>query len=67
MTNAKLTARSMHLLREVAAGRSRIFYLDARPPGFIQAQRAGYLTRVEGTDRAELTDAGRAFLAGDAS
>lgn len=62
MGNATLTNRSIHLLTEVAAGRNRIFYMDARPPGFAQAERAGYLVRIPDTDRAELTERGRTYL-----
>lgn len=62
MTNKTLTKRSLHLMREVRDGRDRIFYLNDRPSGFVQAERAGYLKRVLNTDRAELTDEGRDFL-----
>jgi hypothetical protein len=62
MSNTKLTERSMHLLLEVAAGRNRIFYMDSKPPGFVQAERAGLMVRVAGTDQAELTPSGRLFL-----
>lgn len=50
----KLTARAEHLLAEIRAGRDRIFAADARPPGFLQLERAG-LVRREG-DRAVLVE-----------
>ncbi len=58
----KLGKRSIHLMREVAEGRNRIFYMTDTPVGFLQAERAGFLTREPSTDRAILTDSGRKFL-----
>lgn len=59
----KITERALHLLREVAAGRDRIFATDARPPGAQALMQRGYVVRL-GEQRAEITSSGRAFLAG---
>lgn len=65
----KLSARAQHLLREIAAGRSRLWALDDAPPGWLQLERSGLAKRVAcagghtGNDRAELTAAGEALVA----
>lgn len=58
-----ITARALHLLREIAAGRDRIYATDAKPPGAAALMQRGYMVRV-GMERAQLTDTGRAFLDG---
>lgn len=58
-----LTVRALHLLREIAAGRDRIYATDARPPGAAALMQRGYMVRV-GMERAEITPTGRAFLDG---
>jgi len=63
----KLTARAEHLLREIAAGRNRLWAMDDAPPGWLQLERAGLATRVActgghaGNDRAMLTASGTAL------
>jgi hypothetical protein len=59
----RINERNLHLLREIAAGKDRIFALDDRPPGAGLLMQVGYITRV-GKERAMLTPEGRAFLAG---
>ena len=49
--------RAYHLLREVAAGRDRIFYTDERPPGWSLLNRLGIMKRLDRT--AYLTPFGR--------
>lgn len=61
--NPALTDRAIHLMREIAAGRDRIYAADAQPPGFQAVMQRGYAVRV-GAERAELTPSGRAFLDG---
>lgn len=61
--NPEITDRALHLLREVAAGRDRIYASDARPPGAQALMQHGYLVRL-GNERAQITDTGRAFLKG---
>lgn len=58
-----ITPRAVHLLREIAAGRDRIYATDARPPGASALMQRGYMVRV-GMERAEITPTGRAFLDG---
>lgn len=58
-----ITDRSIHLLREIVAGRDRVFASDAKPPGFAALMQRGYATRL-GTERAFITPTGRAFLDG---
>lgn len=63
----KLTDRAKHLLREIAAGRNRLWAMDDAPPGWLQLERAGLATRVActgghaGNDRAMLTAFGQEF------
>lgn len=54
----KMKKNARFLLEEIAAGRSRIFYADDRPPGFLALERAGLAVRIPGTCRAALTIAG---------
>lgn len=58
-----VTDRSIFILKEIAAGRDRIYAFDARPPGAQALMQAGYAVRV-GPERMELTSHGCAFLAG---
>ena len=49
-----------HLLREVAAGRDRIFYTDERPPGWLLLYRKNIAVQDAADDnRAILTAFGR--------
>jgi len=59
----KITDRAIHTMREIVAGRDRVFASDSRPPGMAAAMQLGYVARV-GTERAMVTDTGRAFLRG---
>ena len=43
------------LMRAVEAGDDRIFAVRDDPPGIERCLRNGWLRRIEGTDRAELT------------
>ncbi len=61
MKTHKITPIGIHLLREIAAGRNRVFYMTDRPNGWIHLERAGYAIRVDDT-RAEITESGRKFL-----
>lgn len=53
---------AMHLITEIGAGRSRVFALHALPFGWPFLAAQGLATRVEGTDRAALTDLGRELV-----
>jgi hypothetical protein len=61
-----LTPYARHLMREIAAGRNRLWSLVTVPNGWIHIERACLATREAGPnqylDRAELTDAGREWL-----
>ncbi len=49
------------LIREIAAGRRRIFVTDERPPGWLLLEREGLVAR-DGRWAAELTDLGRVVV-----
>lgn len=59
----KLSDRALHLVREIAAGRNRIFAMDERPPGWTSIERLGLATRAAG-DGARLTPDGEEFFQG---
>lgn len=59
----RLSDRALHLLREIAAGRHRIFAMDERPPGWTAIERLGLATRAE-RDGARLTPDGEEFVRG---
>jgi hypothetical protein len=55
-----LTPAARHLLREIAAGRDRVFHMDDRPHGWVHVERAGLAFRHPTDDsRAVLTKLGR--------
>jgi hypothetical protein len=60
---SRLSDRALHLLREIAAGRDRIFVMDERPPGWAHIERLGLATSDSG-DRARLTAVGEEFVLG---
>lgn len=59
----RLSDRALHALREIAAGRDRIFAMDERPPGWSAIERLGLAARGRG-DRARLTADGEEFVQG---
>jgi hypothetical protein len=61
MKAAKLTDRAKHLLKEIHAGRNRVFAMDDRPPGWLQLERAGLVERF-GTEQGKLTAAGEMLI-----
>lgn len=60
---ARLSDRALHLLREIAAGRNRIFAMDERPPGWTSIERLGLATRAQ-RDGARLTPDGEELVKG---
>lgn len=59
----RITPASLHLLKEIAAGRSAVFYMTDKPNGWTQVERAGLAIRDPQNDNyALLTDAGREYL-----
>ena len=61
MTKHKITPAGIHILRQLAFGNNRVFYMTDRPNGWVHLERAGFAVRKDET-QAELTEAGRRFL-----
>lgn len=59
----RLSDGALHLLREIAAGRNRVFAMDERPPGWPALERLGLATRAD-RDGARLTPDGEEFVQG---
>lgn len=56
MTATKITSAGNHLLREIAAGRDRVFYMSNMPNGWPAVERAGLAARdPQDENRAVLT------------
>lgn len=58
----KLKGFANHLLRDIAAGQTRVFAQHDQPFGWSQLTSLGFAERIEGTDRARITDAGLEWL-----
>lgn len=63
LDSMKLTETAKHIVREIAAGRGRVFFYSDKPTGWAHVERAGLAVRVPGTDWAKLSDAGLAAVA----
>lgn len=62
MKTAKMTERAIFLLKEIAAGRNRVFYFSDSPVGWVYIERAGYAVRNADGTRADITESGREYI-----